>query len=242
MRAAWFRGSLGGGSSTSDFGGYVALRRFIAPTLLDDGTTAVFLVDPAAPGVTRERAVATTFEPLGMLSLRGIRVSADEVLGAPGDGAAIVEWIRQRALAGVCATAAGVCAEALRLTAAHVSEREQFGHKIATFQAVAQRAADAYVDTRAIALTARQAAWRLAAGLPAAEALAIAKWWAADGGQRVAHAAQHLHGGIGVDTSYPLHRYFRWAKQLELSFGAATAQLRHFGVMLADRAPDARGQ
>ena len=75
--------------------------------------------------------------------------------------------------------------------------------------------------------------------MPAAEALAIAKFWAAEGGQRVAHAAQHLHGGIGVDTSYPLHRYFRWAKQLELSLGAATAQLRHFGAMLAERAPDA---
>jgi MFS family permease len=172
----------------------VNAARVLVPALLDDGTTAVFLVDPAAPGATRERVVATTFEPLGMLALRGVRVSADDVLGAPGEGAAIVEWMRQRGLAGVCATAAGVCGEALRLTAAHVSEREQFGQKIATFQAVAQRAADAYVDTRAIALTARQAAWRLAEGLPAAEALAIAKYWAADGGQRVAHAAQHLHG------------------------------------------------
>jgi hypothetical protein len=213
--------------------------RVLVPALLDDGTTAVFLVDPAAPGATRERVVATTFEPLGMLALRGVRVAADDVLGAPGEGAAIVEWMRQRGLAGVCATAAGVCGEALRLTAAHVSEREQFGQKIATFQAVAQRAADAYVDTRAIALTARQAAWRLAEGLPAAEALAIAKYWAADGGQRVAHAAQHLHGGLGVDTSYPLYRYFRWAKQMELTLGAATAQLRHFGAMLAERAPDA---
>ena len=129
-------------------------------------------------------------------------------------------------------------AEALRLTAAHVSEREQFGHKIATFQAVAQRAADAYVDARAIALTARQAAWRLAAGLPADEALAIAKFWAAEGGQRVAHAAQHLHGGIGVDVEYPLHRYFRQAKHLELALGGASAHLLRFGAMLAARGPE----
>ncbi len=211
----------------------------LVPARLDGGATAVFVIDPTAPGVTRERAIATTFEPLGMLSLRAVPASADDVLGAADDGAALVEWIRQRAVAGVCATAAGVCAEALRLTAAHVSEREQFGQKIATFQGVAQRAADAYVDTRAISLTARQAAWRLAAGLPAAEALAIAKFWAAEGGQRVAHAAQHLHGGIGVDTSYPLHRYFRWAKQLELSFGTAPVHLRHFGATLAARGPDA---
>ena len=82
---------------------------------------------------------------------------------------------------------------------------------IATFQAVAQRAADAYIDTEAIRLTAWQAAWRLAEGPRRRdEALAIAKFWAAEGGHRVVHAAQHLHGGIGVDTDYPLHRYFLW--------------------------------
>ena len=70
-------------------------------------------------------------------------------------------------------------------------------------------------------------------------AVQIEQGGAAEGGQRVAHAAQHLHGGIGVDTSYPLHRYFRWAKQLELSLGAATARLRHFVAMLAERAPEA---
>ena len=91
--------------------------------------------------------------------------------------------------------------------------------KIATFQAVAHRIADAYIDTEAIRLTALQAAWQLDDGRPADEALAIAKFWAAEGAQRVVHAAQHLHGGIGVDLDYPMHRYFRWAKQVELSLG-----------------------
>ena len=84
----------------------------------------------------------------------------------------------------------------------------QFDKPIATFQAVGQRAADAYVDTEAIRLTAWQAASRLAAGLPAASEVAVAKYWAAEGGQRVVHAASHLHGGVGVDRDYPLHRYF----------------------------------
>ena len=94
------------------------------------------------------------------------------------------------------------------MTAEYTKTREQFDRPIATFQAVGQRAADAYIDTEAIRLTAWQAAWRLAEGLPRAAEVAIAKFWAADGGQRVVHAAQHLHGGIGVDRDYPLHRYF----------------------------------
>jgi alkylation response protein AidB-like acyl-CoA dehydrogenase len=53
----------------------------------------------------------------------------------------------------------------------------------------------------------------------------MAKFWVADGGQRVVHAAQHLHGGMGVDMDYPVHRYFLWAKELELTLGGATPQL-----------------
>ncbi|MBP7631345.1 MAG: acyl-CoA dehydrogenase, partial [Acidimicrobiales bacterium] len=111
--------------------------------------------------------------------------------------------------------------------------RRQFGSPIATFQAVAHRAADAYIDTEAIRLTARQAAWRLGEGLPADEALAIAKFWAAEGAHRVTHAAQHLHGGIGVDADYPVHRTFRWARHLELSLGGGTVHLQRLGLILA---------
>ncbi len=79
-----------------------------------------------------------------------------------------------------------------------------------------------------------QAAWRLAAGLPAAEAVSVAKFWASEGAQRVVHAAQHLHGGIGVDTDYPLHRYFRWAKMHELQLGGASEHLLRLGRLLAE--------
>ena len=102
------------------------------------------------------------------------------------------------------------------------------------FQAVGHRAADAYVDVEAIRLTTLQAAWRLAEGLPAAAEVACAKVWVAEGGFRVVHAAQHLHGGVGVDKEYPVHRYFLLAKQLELFLGGATPQLRRIGRWLAD--------
>ena len=99
---------------------------------------------------------------------------------------------------------------------------------------MAQRAADAYIDVEGVRLTAWQAIWRLAEGMPAANEMAVAKFWAAEGGQRVVHAAQHLHGGIGVDVDYPLHRYFVWAKQNELTLGSATPQLVKLGAALAD--------
>ena len=135
--------------------------------------------------------------------------------------------------AALCCTAIGICEEALRLTAEYTKTREQFDRPIATFQAVGQRAADAYIDTEAVRLTAWQAAWRLSEGLPATEQVAIAKFWCAEGGQRVVHAAQHLHGGMGVDRDYPLHRYFLWAKELELTLGGATASLLGLGALLA---------
>ena len=208
-------------------------RRVLVPARTGEGTLGVFLVDPSTDGVEVVRLETTSLEPQFLLKLSGARVSADDVLGDPFAGGEILASMLRRGTVALCSTQAGVCAAALQLTAGYVSQREQFGSKIATFQAVAQRAADAYIDAEAVMLTSRQAAWRLAEGLDADEAITVAKFWAADGGQRVVHAAQHLHGGIGVDVDYPLHRYFRWAKQLELSLGGTTQQLRRLGRLLA---------
>jgi len=209
--------------------------RILVPATTGDGTTTVFLVDPSTDGVDVDRQVSTNLEPLGTVRLTGVRVGADDVLGEVDGGAAVVDWITERAVAGLCALQAGVCEAALRLTATYTSEREQFGAKIATFQAVAQRAADAYIDTEAVRLTARQAAWRIGEGLDAGDAVSVAKYWSAVGGQRVVHAAQHLHGGVGVDAGYPVHRCFRWAKHLELLLGGGTRHLVRLGAVLADQ-------
>ena len=210
----------------------------LVPARTGDGTLGVFLVDAGAPGLAMERNVALNDQPQWTLRFDGVVVGADDVLGnasngGPADGAEVVRFIVERAIAGLCSTEVGVCEAALRLTAAYVSEREQFGAKIGTFQAVAQRIADAYIDTEGIRLTALQAAWRLSEDLPAVDEVAIAKFWAADGGHRVVHAAQHLHGGIGMDTDYPVHRYFRWSKVIELSLGTATEHLRRLGERIA---------
>jgi alkylation response protein AidB-like acyl-CoA dehydrogenase len=210
----------------------MAAELVLVPAAADYGL-AVFLVDPAGPGVTRERLDTTSGLPEARLELAGATVGADRVLAEPGRGETVVDWVVQRATVGLCATMVGVCEQALALTAEHTKTREQFERPLATFQAVAQRAADAYIDTEAVRLTTWQAAWRLSENLSAADEVAVAKYWAADGGQRVVHAAQHLHGGLGVDRDYPLHRYFLWAKQLELTLGGATASLLRLGRALA---------
>ena len=204
----------------------------LAARILVPASNGVFLVDPKGRGVELERLLTTSGEPQFKVTLNN---AEGEPLGDPQQGAAIVDWIVQQATAALCAIQLGVCEQALKMTAEYTSTREQFERPLAAFQAVAQRAADAYIDTEGVRLTAWQAVWRLAEGLPAADELAVAKFWAAEGGQRVVHAAQHLHGGIGVDVDYPLHRYFLWAKQCELTLGSATPQLVKLGKSLADQ-------
>ncbi|MGO9855435.1 MAG: acyl-CoA dehydrogenase family protein [Acidimicrobiales bacterium] len=202
-----------------------------------DGAPAgpgVFIVDTGAEGVTMTRQTTTTGRPEAIVELDGVRVGADRLLGEEGDGAAVIALITEFATTALCVQEAGACASALDLTAEYTKTRVQFDKPIATFQAVGQRAADAYVDTEAIRLTAWQAASRLAAGLPAAAEVAVAKYWAAEGGQRVVHAASHLHGGVGVDRDYPLHRYFLLTRQIELTLGGANESLRRLGRILAE--------
>jgi len=163
----------------------------------------------------------------------GPRPGADPV-PAPGHaGADILSWLVDRATVGLCALQLGVTERALELTAEYAKSREQFGRPIGAFQAVAQRLADAHIDVAGIRLTMWQAAWRLATGLPSETEIATAKFWAADAGHRVAHTAVHIHGGVGIDSSYPLHRYFTAAKQHEFTLGGATTQLRRIGAALA---------
>jgi alkylation response protein AidB-like acyl-CoA dehydrogenase len=194
----------------------------------------VFVVDAGAEGLTMIRQTTTTGRPEAIVEFDGVRLGADRLLGDGADGVAVIDCITEFATTALCIEEAGVCASALELTAEYTKTRVQFDKPIATFQAVGQRAADAYVDTEAIRLTAWQAAARLAAGLPASAEVAIAKYWAAEGGQRVVHAASHLHGGVGVDRDYPLHRFFLLTRQIELTLGGANESLRRLGRMLAD--------
>jgi alkylation response protein AidB-like acyl-CoA dehydrogenase len=132
----------------------------------------------------------------------------------------------------------GVSERALDMTARYVRERLQFGVPIGSFQAVQHRAADCYIDLEAMRWTTWRAVERVADGVPAARECAVAKFWAAEGGARIAAAAQHLHGGIGVDLDYPIHRFFLRSKALELALGGATPTLARLGRDLASTGPE----
>ncbi|MET9626506.1 acyl-CoA dehydrogenase [Lentzea sp. NPDC006480] len=142
------------------------------------------------------------------------------------------EWLITRYTVGLCAYQLGVTERALELTAEYARTRVQFDRPIGSFQAVAQRLADAYIDVAAIRLTLWQAAWRLSEGLDAAAEVATAKFWAADAGHRVAHTAVHVHGGTGIDMSHEVHKYFTAAKRAEFELGGATAQLLKLSAVL----------
>ncbi|HEU5033832.1 MAG TPA: acyl-CoA dehydrogenase family protein [Mycobacteriales bacterium] len=191
----------------------------------------VFLLDPTAAGVRSDRGDTTAREVALDLHLDGVAVE-------PVGGAEVGVWLQTRTRAALAMLQAGVTDAAVRMTAAYTSEREQFGKPLSTFQGVALKAADAYLDTTAIRAAALQAAWTIDSGRDAQPAALTAAWWAAEGGQHCVHLTQHLHGGMGADVTYPVHRYFLWGKQIELLLGGASALLAELGNVLAAR-PDA---
>ena len=211
-----------------------AAARVLVPARTSGGGVQLFLVDPRAEGVRLEAQVATSRELQARVTLDGVRVPEADRLGSLEDASAALEWILARATTALCAIQLGVADRVLRMTARYTSERQQFERPIGSFQAVHQRAADAFIDVEAMRLVLWQAAFRLARGEPAPGEVAVAKFWAAEAGHRVAYAAQHLHGGIGVDVDYPVHRYYLWARQIELTLGSAAPQLETLGRLLAE--------
>jgi 3-oxocholest-4-en-26-oyl-CoA dehydrogenase beta subunit len=203
---------------------------FLVPCASPDGVR-VFLVAPSDAGVRVEPQQLTDSGPAGRVVLDGCVLPADRVLGGVGD--AVADWLVARATVGLCAMQSGVIERALELTAEYAKSRVAFGRPIGSFQAVTQRLADAFVDVEAVRLTMWQAAWLLSAGSAAAIEVATAKFWAAEAGHRVAHTAVHVHGGMGIDVTYPVHRYFVAAKRNEFALGGATVQLRRIGGALA---------
>ncbi|MGF0174697.1 acyl-CoA dehydrogenase family protein [Streptomyces sp. Marseille-Q5077] len=205
----------------------------VVPARTAADRTVLALVPREAPGVSLAEQFSTSGERLGELRLDSVELTARDVIDAEGAW----EWLRELLATGTCALALGLGERVLGMTSEYAGKREQFGHPIATFQAVAVQSADRYIDLRAMEATLWQAAWRTASGapgaLPASGDVAVAKIWASEGVRRVVQTAQHLHGGFGADVDYPLHRYHAWAKHLELALGPAAAHEEALGDLLA---------
>jgi len=187
----------------------------------------LYAVEASDPGVTVTRQDTTTGVPDALVEFKGAAVAC------LGNKDAVVGLLH-RGIAAAAIMTSGACQAALLLMGEYTKSRRQFDKVIASFQAVSQRAGDAYIDTEGVRLTAWQAVWRMSEGLPAEEALLSAKFWAAEGGWRIMHGAHHVHGGVGVDRDYPLHRYFLLHKQLELQLGSTQPSLARLGQLLVN--------
>nr|BFE83165.1 hypothetical protein GCM10020093_057660 [Planobispora longispora] len=197
-----------------------------AATGADDGI-GLFLIEPGAAAATP--VPLSTGEPGAVFTLEDV---PGEPVGA-ADGAAFA-GLRRMTTAGTIATVSGVLAGALALTTAYLKTRRQFGRALAEFQAVTVQIADVYIAGRALDVAVWSGAWRLAEGLEeeADADLAIGAFTAADAAVRALYTCQHLHGGIGVDVSYPLHRHFAWTKHHAHLLGGAQAQLDTIGALV----------
>lgn len=191
-------------------------HRVLVSAATDEGP-AVLLVDPAADGVRLHEAPAA----LGSDWVVQFDDVPAEILG---EGAGLAD-LHACALAGVCALGDGAVAAALDLTAEHVRTREQFGKPLAAFQAVAQQIADVYVLARTLHLATLSACWRLGTERDAAEDLDVAAYWLAEKAPAAMRTCQHLHGGLGLDITYPMHRHYSRIKDLARLAGGAGNRL-----------------
>jgi alkylation response protein AidB-like acyl-CoA dehydrogenase len=202
---------------------------FLVPAETDSGVK-VFVVTCGDAGVSVTSLDTTGHGSVSHLDLQGVELGSERVVGDSD----VVTWLHTHSLLGYSAFQLGVLERALELTATYAREREQFERPIGSFQAVSSRLADGYIDVKALRLTLTQAAWRLSEDLPAELEVGSAAFWAADAGHRVAHTTVHVHGGVGIDTDHPVHRYFLAAKQSEFAVGSATGQLLRIGRELAE--------
>jgi 3-oxo-4-pregnene-20-carboxyl-CoA dehydrogenase alpha subunit len=190
-----------------------------ASRILAPAACGVVLVDPSADGVSLTRTPSSTGQP--EYTLRLDQAPVDGVLGP----AECVGDLYRLAVAGACAVADGAVAGALALTRDHVASRRQFSRPLAEFQAVSQQIADVYIASRTLHLATLSACWRLAEGRDPAADLAVAAYWTAEYAPRSLRTCHHLHGGLGMDASYPLHRYSSLVADLVRFLGGADYRL-----------------
>jgi len=205
----------------------------VVPATASSGQQLVFIVDTNLAGVSVDAQQSSLGQNEGTLSLDGVELGSAAILGGIDRGAEVMAWLEQHAETALCALQLGVTEEALKRTAEFTCERKQFGAPIGSFQAVAMQAADAFIDVEAIRGTYWLALYKITSGQDARAEVRCAKWYAADAGHRIVYRTQHLHGGIGADIEFPIHRFFLWAKHLGTMLGGRSVQISKLGALLA---------
>ena len=194
----------------------------------------VVLVPSTAAGVTLEAMEVTTYEPQYRVQFSDVVVAQDNIVARGELAVLLLNSVAEYTSAALCAHQLGASDKAMRMTASYTAERQQFGVPIATFQAVGHRAANCFIDVECLRLNCYQAISRLDDGVDASVEVAIAKVWAGDVGHRVSYAAQHLHGGTGIDRDYPLWRYCTWLRHNEMMLGSSARSLAKLGRKIAE--------
>ncbi|MBL1077412.1 acyl-CoA/acyl-ACP dehydrogenase [Nocardia sp. 2] len=201
-------------------------RWILVPT--DQG---IAIVDGEAPGITRTASPSSDGVPEFSLQFDQVQIPAEQLLP---DGLAD---LHRYALASIGSVADGLLKGVIALTAEHVRTRQQFGRPLAEFQAVAQQIADVYVVSRTLHAAALSANWALAQEDPTAEHrertdddLDVLAYTVASELPAALQKCHHLHGGIGVDVTHPLHRYYSQAKDIARWLGGESFRLDRLGA------------
>ncbi|MCV7068390.1 acyl-CoA/acyl-ACP dehydrogenase [Mycolicibacterium farcinogenes] len=196
-----------------------------AKWLVVTADNAVVVVSPEADGVTVTKTPTSNDSDEYVVTFADVVVDAADVLEG-----ATAHRVNQLALAATGAFAAGLVAGALRLTADYVATREQFGRPLSTFQTVAAQLSEVYIASRTISLLSTSAVWRLSEGLDADEDLAILGYWFASQAAPAMRLCHHLHGGMGMDITYPMDRYYSSIKDLTRLLGGPAHRLDLVGA------------
>lgn len=196
-----------------------------AASLLVTADKAVVVVSAATEGVTVTKTPTSNGSDEYVVTFTDVAVEAADVL----DGAT-ARQVNQLALAATGAFAAGLVAGALRLTADYVATREQFGRPLSTFQTVAAQLSEVYIASRTISLLSTSALWRLSEGLDADEDLNILGYWLTSQAAPAMRLCHHLHGGMGMDITYPMDRYYSSIKDLTRLLGGPSHRLDLVGA------------
>lgn len=196
-----------------------------ADWLLVTADTGVVVVSPKADGVSVVRTPSSNGGDEYTVTFADVAVGADDVLAG-----ASAARVNQLALAMIGAFVDGLVAGALRLTADYVAGREQFGRPLSTFQTVAAQLAEIYIASRTIDLASKAVIWKLVEGRDAASDLDVLGYWVASQAPPVMQLCHHLHGGMGMDITYPMHRYYSSIKDLTRLLGGPSYRLDLVGA------------
>jgi alkylation response protein AidB-like acyl-CoA dehydrogenase len=203
---------------------------FVLFARTDDATAGArgvscFVLDADHVSVTREE------EKLGLnssstadLLLDGVRVERDRLLSEEGRGFRVAMATLDGGRIGIAAQALGIAQAAFDVAREYALERQQFGHRIADFQAIQWKLADMATEIDAARLLVYRAAWRKQQGLSHTAEGAKAKLYASEMARRQTAEAIQVLGGYGYTKEFPLERFYRDAKVTEIYEGTSEIQ------------------